>query len=387
MSDLQSALAPVFEENFSARGELGAAVSVWRGGEEVVSLAGGYRDRERSRPWDAGTMALVYSGTKGPAAACVVKCLWDAGIPLETPVASVWPRFGQAGKEKISFAMVLAHRAGLVAVDDPPDVFDYAGLIRKLEKQAPLWPPGDGHGYHPRTSGYLWDEIVRRVAGEPLGVYWRRCFAVPLDLDFWIGMPADRIQEPATLYASRVPPTEDAFLKAYADTSSLTHLAFSCPYGLFSASSMNTAAARITSFPAFGGIGSARAMGKFYGMLACGGSIGGKEIMAPEAVEAMSIRMANGFDRVLQMETAFSAGLMLDPVDGDGAKTRFIFGPSLRAFGQPGAGGSFAFADPDRGLSFAYVMNQMEPGILPNAKSALLVRRLLEALGALGAEE
>jgi CubicO group peptidase (beta-lactamase class C family) len=52
------------------------------------------------------------------------------------------------------------------------------------------------------------------------------------------------------------------------------------------------------------------------------------------------------------VETAFHLGFArpLGP---------FQFGSSERAFGHPGAGGSFAFADPDRHVSFAYVMNRM----------------------------
>lgn len=380
MSDLQAALAPIFEENFTARRELGASVSVWRNGREIVNLAGGYRDREQKQPWHAGTLALIYSGTKGPAAACVLKCLSDAGIALEAPVASVWPRFALGGKEGVTFADVLSHRAGLPAVDDCPDVFDYAGVIRRLETQVPLWPPGDGHGYHPRTCGYLWDEIVRRVAGQPLGHYWRQWFAEPLGLDFWMGLPEKRLPDAAPLHPARVPPTDDAFIKAYAETGSITHRAFSCPHGLYSVSSMNTAAARMSSFPAFGGVGPATAVAKFYGMLACGGEQDGLQVMRPEAAAAFSTRLANGFDRVLRMETAFSAGVMQDPITPDGRKLRATFGPSMRAFGQPGAGGSIGYGDPDAGIGFAYVMNQMEPGVLPNAKSGLLLERMYEAL-------
>jgi len=52
--------------------------------------------------------------------------------------------------------------------------------------------------------------------------------------------------------------------------------------------------------------------------------------------------------------------------------------PSLSspAAGHPGAGGSHAFADPENGIAFAYVMNQMEPGVLPTPKTL----RLIEAL-------
>lgn len=90
----------------------------------------------------------------------------------------------------------------------------------------------------------------------------------------------------------------------------------------------------------------------------------------------MTTILTQGRDRVLQVETAFSAGYMLDPLGRDGCKLRGMFGPSARAFGHPGAGGSHGFADPENGLAFAYVMNQMEPGVLPNAKSL----RLIDAL-------
>ena len=376
MSNLQSALAPVFEENFAARGELGASVSVWRDGREIASLAGGFRDRQRTRPWLAGTLALVYSATKGPAAACVLRCLWEAGISLDAPVASLWPRFALAGKAAVTFADVLSHRAGLAALDDPPDVFDYPAVIRALEEQAPLWPPGEGHGYHPRTSGYMWDEIVRRLTGQPLGHCWRQCFAEPLGLDFWIGLPPERLPEVAPLLAARAAPAQDAFFKAFADPGSLTHRAFGSPRGLSSVSAMNSPEACTASFPAFGGIGSATALARFYAALACGGG----PLIPGGAVAAMPSRLENGFDRVLRLETAFSAGFMQDPLSTDEKKSRSTFGHSMRAFGHPGAGGSVAFAEPDLGIGFAYVMNQMEPGALPNPRSLLLIERMYEVL-------
>jgi CubicO group peptidase (beta-lactamase class C family) len=81
-------------------------------------------------------------------------------------------------------------------------------------------------------------------------------------------------------------------------------------------------------------------------------------------------------DVVLQMETAFSLGFMRDPVDPDGRKKRHVFGSACGAFGHPGAGGSVAFADPERRMGFAYVMNQMELGVLPKERAQGLVDAL-----------
>ena len=67
--------------------------------------------------------------------------------------------------------------------------------------------------------------------------------------------------------------------------------------------------------------------------------------------------------------------LSLDP-ESDGGKLRCHYGPSLQAFGHPGAGGSLAFADPENGIAFTYVMNQMEVGALPGAKVLGMVERL-----------
>jgi CubicO group peptidase (beta-lactamase class C family) len=79
-------------------------------------------------------------------------------------------------------------------------------------------------------------------------------------------------------------------------------------------------------------------------------------------------------DDVLCQPMAFSAGMMLDPMDEAGQKMRSLFGRSPSAYGHAGAGGSLAFADPQRGFGFAYVMNQMELGVLPGEKALSLVR-------------
>lgn len=377
--DFLSRIAELFEDNFARRGELGASVSVWEHGREILSLAGGWHDREKTRLWTKETPVLVYSATKGPAAACTLHALESRGLGPGTRVAEIWPEFATAGKSGITAGDVLSHQAGLAALDTAPDVFDHAAVVRAMEAQPPLWASGEGHGYHPRTFGYLLDEIVRRLSGVTLADYWRAHFAGPLELDFWIGLPPEKLDSVSPIHGARVPPPEDAFLEAYSEVGSLTNRAFGSLRGLHGVSAMNSVEARLGAFPAFGGIGTAGGLGKFYAMLANHGELGGRRFFSAEALRWMSTPLARGFDRVLRIDTAFSAGFMQDPLDAQGRKLRALFGPSTRAFGQPGAGGSLAFADPENGRAFAYIMNQMEPGVLGNEKSLRLVRALYGA--------
>jgi CubicO group peptidase (beta-lactamase class C family) len=299
----------------------------------------------------------------------------------ETRVAEIWPEFANAGKEAVTLGRLLSHQAGLAALSADVSVFDYDAVAGALAYQTPLWSPGNGPGYHPRTFGFLLDEIVRRLAGVTLGEYWRTIFAEPLGLDFWIGLPESKIHRVAPVHAARnAPPPDDAFWRAFSDPESLTFRAFSSPRGLLSVGSMNTPEARTSSFPGFGGIGAARALAKFYAMLANGGSIDGIRFFDEPALAWMTTPLTQGRDHVLQIDTAFSTGFMMDPTGPDGKKSRAIFGPSLRAFGQPGAGGSVAFADPDNGMAFAYVMNQMEPGVLPGEKALRLIEAMYSRL-------
>jgi len=364
-------LASVFEENFTQFGELGAAVSVWQNGKSVLELHVGFRDAKRETPWTANTVVLFWSATKGLGSACLLHVLQERAIALTHRVAEFWPQFAEAGKSEVTFAQLLSHQAGLCALDEAVDVRDYPAVIAALEKQAPLWPPGTAHGYHARTFGFLLDELVRRLTGITLSQYWRTTFADTLDLDIWIGLPDSENERVATIYPARAggnaSPAE--FYRDLATPGTLVRKAFTSPRGLHAVSDMNKPENRARQFVSFGGIGSATSLAKFYAMLANGGELDGRRFFAPETIAQMTKTLVSGPDRVFQIPTAFSAGFMKDPVGATGR----LFGPSPLAFGHPGAGGSHAFADPENGISFAYVMNQMEQSLLPNEKALRLV--------------
>jgi CubicO group peptidase (beta-lactamase class C family) len=364
-------LAALFEENFTRFGELGAAVSIWQHGKPIVELHGGFRDAKREQPWTANTIVLFWSATKGLGSACLLHALQERAIPLENRVAEFWPEFAQSGKSATTIGQLLSHQAGLTALDEPVDVLDYPAVIAALEKQKPLWPPGTAHGYHARTFGFLVDELTRRITGQRVSAYWRTTFGEPIELDIWIGLPEAQNQRVATIYAAKAggeqKPAE--FYRDLITPGTLVRKTFTSPVGLHSIAAMNTAENRAVNIASFSGIGTASSLAKFYGMLANDGVLAGQRYFSPGTIALMTTTLTSGVDRILQIPTAFSAGFMKDSPE----TPRRILGPSSSAFGHPGAGGSNAFADPENGISFAYVMNQMEQSLLPNEKSLRLV--------------
>ena len=368
---LHDRLAPLFRENFAAFTELGAAVSIWSNGQPILDWHGGFRDAGHEQPWTADTIVLAWSATKGIGSACLLHVLQENEIDLGRRVADFWPEFAQNGKSEITIVQLVSHSAGICALDQPANILDYDSVTRAIEVQTPLWRPGTAHGYHARTFGFLIDELVRRIAGTSISNYWRQIFADPLSLDFWIGLPAELNSRCAMIYlpknGKRREPAQ--FYRDLATPGTLQQKTFASPHGLDAVSAMNKPEIRAQPIVSFGGIGSASAIAKFYALLANGGEIGGRRFFTGETIDRMATTLVDGVDRIFEIPTAFSAGLMKDTVNTN----RRIFGPSATAFGHPGAGGSNAFADPENNIAFVYVMNQMEQTLLPNEKSLRLV--------------
>jgi CubicO group peptidase (beta-lactamase class C family) len=365
----------VFERNFRDRGELGASISIWWDGSELISEGHGWCEREKIRAWTVKTLVPVYSATKVPAAATVLMALASHGLTEDALVIEVWPKFPVT---EAKFSHLLSHQCGLAVLDRKASVFEHAEVVEAIEAQVPAWVLGRDQGYHPRSFGALTDESVRRLTGVTLGQYWRQAIADPLDLDFWIGLPESEWPRVARLYPGKAGKDDlaDAFYKQLTTSGTFTRRAFSSPRGLHAIHEMNEPKAWTAGLPALGGIGTASALAKFYQALI--GSI--ESPLSPEIRHAMSTPQCTGDDLVLLRPTTFTCGAQQDPLDASGRKIRHIYGHSLAAFGHPGAGGSHGLGDPATGISFAYVMNQMDLSVMPGLKCLDMVEALFSEL-------
>jgi CubicO group peptidase (beta-lactamase class C family) len=370
----------VFEEGFRARDEVGAGVAAWVDGRCVVELWGGFADQARTRRWQRDTLVNVYSTTKGMTALCAHRLIDQGRLDLDAPVAAYWPEFAAAGKGAIPVRWLLSHRAGLAAVRAPlpgEALYDWDAMCSALAAETPWWKPGETHGYHAVTFGWLVGELVRRIDGRSLGSYFRDEIAKPLGADFHIGLPDAqhaRVGEMSAIPAP-LPDGEGMSLAALiaGDPESLAARAFTNPPTMLLGP--NHAEWRRAEIPGANGHASAAGVAAVYAALACGGSLDGVKLLSPAGIERCRAEQSRGPDRVLQIDTRVALGFMLGQ---DAPLARF--GPNDGAFGHPGAGGSVGFADPSARVGFGYVMNRMGPHILLDPRADALIEALYRSL-------
>jgi CubicO group peptidase (beta-lactamase class C family) len=364
-----------FAANFDLYGEVGAAFCVHLKGRPIVDLWGGVTQPGSSDPYTGDTLQMVMSTTKGVVAIAAHMLAEEGRLDFDAPVSNYWPEFAAEGKGNIPVRWLFSHRAGLAAIDKPlsvDDVYAWDPVVAALAEQRPNWVPGSAHGYHAITYGWLAGEVLKRASGMSVGKLVAERLARPLGLDFWIGLP-DALnarvapQIPAPPPAPGTPP--DPFMDRLADPKSLMHRAFTNPSGLFTAA--NTPAFRAAEVPAANGIGTARSLSRLYA--ACIGQVDGVRLLKPETIERAMRTQARGEDLVVGYETRYGTGFQLTfpsrPMAGEGS------------VGHYGMGGSVAFAHPERGLSFGYVMNQMLSPSGPDPRSTALIQAVLRCTG------
>jgi CubicO group peptidase (beta-lactamase class C family) len=286
------------------------------------------------------TLWLLYSNTK-VITACAVWILVERGaLAFTDRIADHVPEFAAHGKGDISVIQLLSHQGGFPSADVPRETWEDHELLRRTVCAFTLeWTPGSRVHYHGASAHWVAAVLIEALTKTDYRAFIREQIAEPLGLgeDLFVGLPdrahgrAVDMHEPAPDGARLVRRSED-----------------------------NTPEIRRAGRPGGGGYATARAMAAFYQMLLAGGQLGGARVLSPRTI-AYVTRNYTG-DRVdgnmgMPMHRGLGPHLRgtTDTIRGLGSLA------SPRTFGHGGVGSSYCWADPDSGVSFAYLTNGRVP--------------------------
>jgi CubicO group peptidase (beta-lactamase class C family) len=285
------------------------------------------------------TLWLLYSNTK-VLTACAVWVLAERGaLAFTDPVAAHVPGFDAGGKGEITILQLLTHQAGFPNAEVPAQAWEDRELLRKTVCAFPLeWAPGSRVHYHRLAAHWTAAVVIEALAGIDYRAFIRDHVILPLGLgdDLFVGLPDAQHARAADMHE----PGGDGRPVKRAEE--------------------NHAAFRRAGTPGGGGYGTARGMAAFYQMLLDGGTLGGRRLLSPRTI-AYVLRNYTG-DRVdgymgMPMHRGLGPHLRgtTDTIRGLGALA------SPRTFGHGGVGSSYCWADPESGVSFAYLTNNRVP--------------------------
>jgi CubicO group peptidase (beta-lactamase class C family) len=329
----------------------GAQFAIARHGKlGVFSTLGDARIEPRRVAAGDDTLWLMYSNTK-VITACAVWLLVERGaLSFADRVSDHVPGFEAHGKRDITVVQLLTHQGGFPSADVPPAAWEDHELLRRVVSGFTLeWTPGTRVQYHGRSAHWVAAVMIETLTKMDFRDFIREHVTEPLGLadELYVGMPEAAQARAADMHE----PAADGRQVPLADA--------------------NSAAFRRAGAPNGGGYATARAMAAFYQMLLAGGRLGGVRLLSPRMV-AYVTRNFTG-DRVdTYMGMPMHRGLgphsrgTTETIRGLGSLA------SPRTFGHGGVGSSYCWADPDSGVSFAYLSNSRVPDPWHSARMELV---------------
>jgi CubicO group peptidase (beta-lactamase class C family) len=337
----------------------GAQLAIARHGQlGVFSTIGDARIAPQRVPARDDTLWLMYSNTK-VITACAVWILVERGaLSFADRVSDHLPGFEAHGKRDITVTQLLSHQGGFPSADVSPAAWEDHELLRRIVCGFTLeWTPGSRVQYHGRSAHWVAGAMIEALTKMDFRDFIRENITEPLGLgdELYVGVPDTAQARTVDMHE----PSADGRQVPIAEA--------------------NTAAHRRAGAPNGGGYGTARAMAAFYQMLLAGGRLNGVRLLSPRMI-AYVTRNVTG-DRVdLNMNMPMHRGLgphvrgVTETIRGLGALA------SPRTFGHGGVGSSYCWADPDSGVSFAYLTNSRIPDPWHSARMELISNAVHSAI-------
>src|SRR5262245_8943030 len=304
------------------------------------------------------TLWLMFSNTK-VITACAVWILVERGaLSFADRVSDHLPGFEAHGKRDITVVQLLSHQGGFPSAEVPPAAWEDHELLRRIVCGFTLeWTPGSRVQYHGRSAHWVAGAMIEALTKMDFRDFIRENITEPLGLgeELYVGVPDAAHARTVDMHE----PAADGRQVPIAEA--------------------NTAAHRRAGAPNGGGYGTARAMAAFYQMLLADGRLNGVRLLSPRMI-AYVTRNYTG-DRVdLNMNMPMHRGLgphvrgTTETIRGLGALA------SPRTFGHGGVGSSYCWADPDSGVSFAYLTNSRIPDPWHSARMELVSNAVHSAI-------
>jgi CubicO group peptidase (beta-lactamase class C family) len=296
-------------------------------------------------PATTKTPFCAYSASK-PATAMLIHKLDEGGVlHIGDRVSDYLPEFRRNGKDGITIAHLLSHRAGIPSV--PPGAMqlellsDPDAIVELLCNAELVTRPGRHLAYHAITGGFVLAEVVRRATGKDIRTVFAEAVQEPLRLRWTnFGVAAEEVAYVAQDAATGFPPV--------ALLSRLFHRALGT--GLRDVVALATDPRFLTGIvPSANLITTARELSRFYQCLLDAGAAEGIRIFEPRTVRRATVEQSYWeIDLTLGIPLRHGLGFML------GAQALSPFGPDTpQAFGHVGFTNIFSWADPERELSVA----------------------------------
>ena len=319
-------------------------------------------------PVSTATPFVIYSASKA-ITAMVAHLLDQQGrIHIHDRVSDYIPEYARNGKEAITIAHVLAHRAGVPNLPAQALEFDRIGddefIVEALCNATPLSRPGKSLAYHAISGGFIIGEIVKRVTGKDIRTVLAEEILDPLGFAFTnFGVREDEVPLVGRTYATGLPvlpPISTLLERALGKhPDEVTQIS-------------NDPRFLTAVIPAGNGVTTGNELSRFFELLLRGGELDGVRIFEPRTIRrALTEQSYREIDFTLGFPTRYGLGFML------GAKALSLFGPNTeQAFGHLGYTNVLGWADAQRDLSVGLITSG-KPVLYPELPDIWrLVRRI-----------
>ena len=364
-----SKVKETFEKLYQEDREIGSCFAVYKDGNPLVNLWGGFQDKDKTKPWQKDNLVTVYSTTKGVAAFCIALAMEKGLLKYEERVSTYWPEFSNNGKEDITIGMLMSHQAGICSPEtrNVEDYYNQSLMAEKLAGMTPIWEPGTASGYDSMTFGWLTSELILRVTGKSLGTFFREEVGDQHEIDFFIGLPESEDHRVAELVPFDIVRNDNSEQQQV----ELTDAQKSQRNSAGTLDIQNTKAWRQAEIPSANGQGNAGGLAKLYSLIVPEDN--SLKLLKDDTVNQMTTMQIEGRDLVLAVQVRWGVGFILN-------KHKIIYGPVEGAFGHSGYGGSCAFGDPENKIGVSYVMNRMLDNFNADGRSIELINATYDCL-------